>query len=475
MHKQIVDNVKRLSMLPTDLLLKTKINLYDNAAQLGDCPGRLSAELQISPSPQIHWDFQVIGSQCSLPDLHLGKEADISASWFRLGGPLISGHGTNVNSKLVRGSAIQAWYGDPHSTFHQFAFYLPNTRFCEKSWEGQKLIEATIEERNIGSLETTWLGHHGEARSIEAKINDKWAVRLVTGEDALNWLSPVQANVGTLLTTEAIVYPACVADTPRPEISSLPTLTLLEAEQILNILATWLSFANGGYLMPLYIEGKRYSKDLTVAELPAATAVSRLVTPLEDLGNTWLNSDSNLSNYIQCLPTLQKMLSAPPWDQAFPLILAWYFQAIQPIPGLSGWMKDWPIAATAIGAALERLAYAILVQEEPDADRKSEMGELFKQNKSRERLRVLLERAGLHQSYGDHVQEFVYLRNEAVHPKPGSVPEHRRRFLLDAAIEWVEELILWRLGYDGKYLHRIASDYCSTEPRYDLTKRDSSW
>jgi len=469
-------------MLPTDLLLKAKIDLYNNVGQLDGCPGRLSAELQISPSPQIHWDFQVVGSQCLLPDQHFGKEVDISASWFRLDSPLVSGYRNDINSRLVRGPALQAWYGDFNSTFHEFTFYLPNTRFCEKSWEGQKLIEAKIEERSIGSLETTWLGHRGEARSIESRINDKWAVRLVTKEDALNWLSPMQSNVGTLLTTEGILYPACAAETPRPDISSWPALTLLEAERILNALSILLSFADGGYLAPLYIEGRRYSKDPTVAEVPAATAASHLVTPLENLGDTWLNHESNLSSYIQCLPALQKMLSAPPWDQAFHLVLAWYFQAVQPTPDLSGRMTNWPIAISAVGAALERLAYTILVQEEPDASRKSRMQELFEPKKvnpcrpnSEERLYVLLERAGLHPNYGNHVQEFVYLRNEAVHPKPSSVPKHERPFLLRAAIEWVEELILWRLGYDGRYLHRIATDYRSTEPRYDLTERDPGW
>jgi hypothetical protein len=40
---------------------------------------------------------------------------------------------------------------------------------------------------------------------------------------------------------------------------------------------------------------------------------------------------------------------------------------------------------------------------------------------------------------------------------------------------WVDEILLWRLGYDGQYFDRLEHWLTSISPRYDLTKRDPSW
>jgi hypothetical protein len=73
------------------------------------------------------------------------------------------------------------------------------------------------------------------------------------------------------------------------------------------------------------------------------------------------------------------------------------------------------------------------------------------------------------------VKDFLDLRNEATHPKKGNVPNHMRNPILSQAIQWIDEVMLWRLGYSGKYLDRTGKFKLSREPRYDLSTRDSSW
>jgi hypothetical protein len=61
-------------------------------------------------------------------------------------------------------------------------------------------------------------------------------------------------------------------------------------------------------------------------------------------------------------------------------------------------------------------------------------------------------------------------------PRPNvwnEIIKQRWQFIIKA-IQWIDEVLLWRLGYDGEYLDRINRNSRST-PRYDLSLRDSSW
>ena len=158
--------------------------------------------------------------------------------------------------------------------------------------------------------------------------------------------------------------------------------------------------------------------------------------------------------------------------------------------------------ASAAGAALERLSYTILVEDETNSTKKANCALLFgisgkeRQNAQQrwnlgkgpgqedisvtgKRLRLLLERIGITKSRGyddiDDVPLFLEVRNDAVHPRTGSITVEQRWKLINQAIQWIDEVLLWRIGYRGKYLDRIQQRGNSTTPRYDLTLRDSSW
>lgn len=51
----------------------------------------------------------------------------------------------------------------------------------------------------------------------------------------------------------------------------------------------------------------------------------------------------------------------------------------------------------------------------------------------------------------------------------------QRGKLINQGIQWIDEVLLWRLGYNDKYLDRTQQPGNSTTPRYDLSLRDSSW
>ena len=78
----------------------------------------------------------------------------------------------------------------------------------------------------------------------------------------------------------------------------------------------------------------------------------------------------------------------------------------------------------------------------------------------------------------DEIRDFVNLRNNSTHPIERtlfSLTEQAK--ILWRGIQWAEEVILWRLGYSGKYLNRqeLLNRPSVTNYRYDLTLRSSDW
>lgn len=157
-------------------------------------------------------------------------------------------------------------------------------------------------------------------------------------------------------------------------------------------------------------------------------------------------------------------------------------------PGIS-----WTVVASSVGAALERLSYAILVEDEVNSCEKAAHELLFdnkvnKQWSSSEfkksdgnrlsatgiRLSLLLKRIGLTSDRDpDTIQDFLSVRNESVHPKPGNMTNEQRHNCLSRAAQWSDEVLLWRLGYNGKYMSRERRT--SISPRYDLSVRSPDW
>lgn len=481
-----------LPLLPQEFILKDKIKLYDNIAKFNGYTGRLFAELQVYPSPNIRWEFEVLGEdQEGLSiEFESGVVDPLLGTWFSINSPIVSSHSRTVGlCTAISGIALKAIYHDIETACHTFQFFLPNARFQFESLAGQKFLEQKVfpirQDKEIES---------GDAgRTISVLLDQDLELYLEIRKASLEWLDPKEQNTGTRITTLGKISHRNLDETKPENVAEWPTLTLKSVVDLFDTLNLLLAFANGGYLGPLCVKGF----DLAHFERSPAAVLIYRTTPLEQLGMTWLARDSSLGIYLQCFSALQRMLQRAPWDETLPLILAWYFQAIQPSDG-QGLGKEWPIVANAAGTALERLSYTVLVLEENDAAKRSDHELLFDIRKvnvakghwnlgdsptqenfsvTQKRLHLLLERIGLTQLRGydeaDDVRAFFNLRNEATHPKPGlavAIPERRR--LLNKSIQWIEEVILWRLGYSGRHLDRSQVQRASRDPRYDLSTRD---
>lgn len=457
-----------------DLMLKREVELYNNIATSGDCTGRLQAQLQVYPSPRIAWDFESLGEMACEPARSQGKlKAPLLGSWFSIDDPYVSRRSWRTLGHpcvALGGNAPEAHYGQYgqlDQPYHSFTFYLPNGRFQETVLVGQGRLETYV--RVIGQGETVrqqaaedrLLGSAG--RFVEVPLDGCWSIHLTTTKEALSWLDPLATNVGTLITTVGWLYHSTNGESTLGDETKLPTLTMAEAKQRLGMLSLFLSFANGGYIGPLYIVGRGKDRKFS------ATVLAYRVTPLEQLGPTWLTIDSDLTAYLRCLPTFDRMMSGEPWRKVFPLILIWYFQAIQP-QSVQTQGKPWPVVANALGAALERLSVTILKRELNVSPGSS----------AEERIENLLRQVGITQSRGhcdtQYVGSFIDIRNNATHPRSiKKISLRRRALVLRRAIQWVEEVLLWRLGYDGEYQDRTQPYYASAESRYDLSTRESSW
>lgn len=485
-------------MLPKDkdLVLKEKVKLYNNVAKINNCEGRLLAELSVYPKPSIVWEFEILGEhQCNFP---------YSAPWtpdllnslvgylFRIEKPKCNSSLSDIGPlSSLRGSAAQAVYGDMESTAHKFVFYLPNTRF--QSIGRQDRLIQTLRRAESG-IE---VGQSEAGRSVGLSLDNTWSIDLSIQHDALAWLDSNKQKIGALITTVGRLYQPKYKATEPETFLGLQSITLSHALERLENLSRFLSYANGGYIGPLYIEGCEYTQDRKQpVRTSCATALAFHTTSLDRLGASWLTTASDLKGYMECFPTFECMMQNSVWQEIFEFVLAKYFQATQPT-------ITWQDVASAAGAALERLSYIILLEEKIDANQRADHELLFKAEKDKQeskryekrwrrpeykkkdgkylsqagiRLSVLLEQIGLVADRdSDNIQAFLDVRNEATHPKASSVPVEQRWKLINQAIQWVDEILLWRVGYGGKYLDRLDNLGYSTKPRCDLSLRNLTW
>lgn len=448
-----------------DLLMKPTVSLYNNIATSGACSGRLSAKLEVFPSPQISWEFETLGDNVCEPHENDGELIDrFEGSEIVIEHPYITnkqwGSISGQRRYGANGICPRVNFGNLGLTASSFKFYLPNARFMRENIIGQKRIEYVTEREIDHEMKETNRSSGG--RFVVISLDELWELRLDTQRDALEWLDPQKRNVGTRITTIGDIYAR--KDTDK-ETSSIERASMTIEELIgkLHTLSLLLSFANGGHLGPLYIEGYVLSDPLVAA----GSALVYRTTPLEQLGHTWLTLESDLPAYLQRYSTLEKLGNTQYWRDELDLILSWYFQAIQPQNIQMG--KPWPVVANALGAALERLGVLVLVRELN-----------IRGLSSTDRLQRLLETIGISPARGYHdvesVETFLDIRNDATHPdQQRNYTDRQRDQVLRQAMQWVEEVLLWRLGYDGRYRNRASQHYDSTTPRYDLATRNVSW
>lgn len=466
-----------------DLILKKKTKLYNNLAEINGCRGRLLAELEIYPTPRLIWEFEVLGeTQGSFP-YEAAFEADSIDSLvgylFLIENPICTGISSDYigPSNILRGEATQAVYGEVNCSAHLFKFYLPNTQFQLKR-ANQELI----------------LSDEG-SYCANASIDESWEIRLNVCRASREWLDPKNKNIGTFITTVGSLFQPRFNENDPETFSSLREITLRDALKRLENLSRLLSYVNGGYVGPLYIEGYKATQcSSNVPQFSCATALSFQTTPLEKIGQSWLTNYSDLNDLLSCFSTFEQMMHDSVWRETFDFTLNQYFQAIQ-------YGAGWSIRASAVGAALERLSYMILVKEETDPQTKSDYELLFKIKKDRSeqkryseywncskykkidgkqlsqtgiRLSCLLETIGLNQDRDpDTIQAFLNVRNDAVHPIVSNRTDGQHFQLIRKATQWIDEILLWRIGYRGQYLDRSQNCSSSISPRYNSRLRDS--
>jgi len=158
---------------------------------------------------------------------------------------------------------------------------------------------------------------------------------------------------------------------------------------------------------------------------------------------------------IGCYEKFKSVFDNKYWHDSFLFILANYILATS--------TDSWQIAASSIGAVIERLSFLILVEDEADPEIKRENETLFERRRPRsvERIERMLKKIGLtkerHIDDIDHIDKFVEVRNDAVHPINRIMTEEERWKYIRYAIQWTEEIILWKLEYSGLYRDRISS------------------
>ncbi len=482
-------------MLPKheNLILRDKVLLYNNLASLNNCNGRLLAELQIFPSICLNFEFEILGeSSYPLPSIFAPRDTteQIIGHIFLLKNLAFNRERSDIGpQKVLSGISGEANYNNIDSKAHFFEFYLPNCRIQYTSG-GQINLNKRVEESNTGK-EVSWeLG--GEGRRVEISLDNNWSIRLEIDKKSLKWLNPNTQNTGTFITTSGKLYQPKYDATKPETFTKLEEVTTQEALKNINYLSLLLSFANGGFLSPLYLKSSKFYLDSDPIRPQSACVIPSRITPIEQLGITWVTNNSNLSVYLSCLNSFKKMQQNKYWQDTFKFALIQYFQAVQTY-------TYWPIQASALGAALERLSYTLLVEEESNSQLRADHELLFeirKKDKAKSRwkdlkykktddkflsvtgirLSLILEKIGLINDLNpDQIQTFLDIRNDAVHPKQGGISPEQRDEVLSRAIMWVDEILLWRLGYDGQYFDRLEHWLTSISPRYDLTKRDPSW
>ncbi len=453
-----------------DFLLKKSVELYNNIASIGDFQGRLKAVFEIYPTLRIAWNFEsfdgieetpTIGDGGLIEDSIMGHQFKLEKSAGTLGGipwgvDLYQGY-------QIEGTSANAWIGNTKLRSNLIDFYLPNAKFLAECHGGSLHTDKYDISYPIGEqplLENVLPTKSSIGGRWECPLGNDWTLSLRITDNAKEWLKARNSH-GTYLVGIGTLKNDGTDTTNDNELS------LNEACAYIEKLCWMLSFANGGYLGPAVMLSRKFGEK---SFQETALFGAYQTTPLELVGHTWLMPNSDLCNYISCFQTFERMINQKSWNETFELILIWYLQAIQPTTS-QGLSKPWPVIANALGAALERLSFTILEQEFDE-----DFGD-----KSKKRIRNLLEKIGIVDTDEDDdrfVDIFVDTRNNATHVLPSNkFTEDEMMLSLQYAKSWVEEALLWRLGYEGAYRRRVpgSHDFAFEEPRYNIKTRKMNW
>lgn len=493
-----------------DIVLKEAWEIYNNQAYIDSCKGRLFAQLLIYPKPLIKWDFEVVNVREIIPKDFPTVHKNLNKKFFEGYNIILQKISVTSNPlsspscRRALGRGYRAYWGDPEAPGKYFSFYLPNTRFLAESKTIDPLIGTIHDQRIISEsiLTKSNLREQKEiGKFIEFKFEEKWMLRLEVKEPSIEWLKQKNNNIGTLITCQGLLH------IENEDTDDQKGCSLSEAEPLIRDFCLLISFANCGFIAPVIISNKgvvkidseMFKNYKQIRQLCMLFDVAHQITPLDSLGVSWVTSKSNLHIFCRCFKAFRRMLEKNFWRDSTYFVMIQYFQAAK--------YGNWEVCISAIDAALERLSYVILVQDliVECAERKHEF--LFKfeqerneyeQNAYREfyknekykyinatgklkpysqavvRLCVLLEQVGLLQDADPAlVQKFRAVRNDAVHARNQAIDDDERWNMVEYGLRWVEEIILWRLGYDSYYFDRVNRQ--ETLPRYTLESRNPNW
>ena len=432
------------------------VELFNNIGHLDNLEGRLTVWLTINQTPRVHWEFEAARGEYNFDSLSFDPPPQRLTSWDGSDPQLVVGKPTFTfrggQRRQSRGYAEQALYGDINADAHYFDFYLPNTDF---------LREAT--GSNLAAITKAL-----KCKSFTVEISNDWSIELSTNQEALDWLKPEVQNRGSMITLKI-----CLFQTKQPDLFNI---SLSDASKTLSDLCLMLSYVNGGYVKSIYAIAKKFANvetDRIIIEDVASLAEAPLIVPQEELGQGFIRyfGMKDLLDFVQCFPAFQRMLQTPHWKEKWIVLLEWYFQAT---PRPFGRRRNVlsPVVANALGTLLENLARIILVDEESNPTQRKTNEDL----KAKPRLKALLNRIGI-SGEDVTVEQFVDIRNNSTHAETKLIPlsDIQQWEVIVRAVQWVDEVILWRLGYGGQYRERNLKSSQGIQPRYDLSRRDPTW
>lgn len=454
-----------------DPILKDKLNVYNNLATSGDSSGRLSIIYNIYPAPTIFWEFETASKDSPEPKYDENGKISPPFEDIFLSVPEAWPGSSNELSiykpigSWVSGRTPKVIIGDQNLVGKSFSFYLPNAAFQKVGTSGKNFRVKEISHYN--SQASRKVDRNFREGFAEANIGNKNTLSMYTPIESINWLKGSR-SVGTYITTSGNL----LVD---------KDISIDAAVHLLKDITFLLSFANGGFIAPLVVSMSQQDREKEYPSIYSAY----IIDPVEHIMSTWFSPNSDIVMLLECFPAFQKMLETEPWKSNFHWVLTWYFQAFQP-PGIQHTGKRWPVAANALGAALEKLASIILVEEMKvvtEDDFRSKKNIWFLESKIRKLLEVIgvteiIEYDTQDPEHGvkDAVWWFKEMRNDATHPKSNHSWDDKEEVsvICGNAIQWVEEILLWRLGYQGRYWDR-SSGRIGTLPRYKVELRIPSW
>ena len=421
----------------------------------------------VNPEPRLNWgfnptnkdqiDFDVIGQppqSLTFTSDTLNNQKDI----LTIEKPLP----INFGDGMYSGYAEKILFGDHKIDANCFDFFTTNTDFLRVIYGGS--IEFT--PRDIEFVNRC-VNENSEPNRLSVSLNNDWIVEFETSPEALNWMIPKQANRGSIISLRMRLLKTHSNYLNSPEIANLENANFSEAITIAFDLCRMLSYANGGFIYPVYSIARKIDDCQDI--ILAAIAEARILSPIEEIGQGFIpNCQVNtLIDFLSCFPNFQKLMENSHWHSKWDLI-EWYFQSIM---RLGGRRRNQLIAipVNSVGALLENLAYLVLVDDEPhNSSMESEWtpeSEWTAKKSQRKQLGYggydgstdyhidrLLKKIGI-SNEKNLVQQFVHLRNNSTHAenKPTGLSEREEWDLLQLSVQWVDEVILWRLEYTCRY------------------------